>query len=87
MRILDPILNDAFTALGASEEEKKMLVDYVVAQAANVRGQVNSLRANAEQAFNAANDLEPQAVNLETMLEKFTNEVPDPEVPINPAMV
>lgn len=86
MRVLDPILNDAFTALGASEEEKKMLLDYVVSQATNVRNQVSSLRANAQQAHEAAEALEPQAVNLETMLEKFTNEVPDPVTPANPAV-
>lgn len=75
MRVLDPILDAALTQLGATTEEKQTLVGYVVAAAESTRNQVLGMRAQAQQSFDAANALEPQAVAFETMLEKFTNEV------------
>lgn len=75
MRVLDPILDTALTALGATPEEKATLVGYVVSAAESTRNQVLSMRAQAQQSFDAANALEPQAVAFESMLEKFTNEV------------
>lgn len=74
MRILDPILDTALNALGASTEEKQTLVGYVVAAAERTRNQVSELRAQAQASHDAANALEPQAVAFESMLEKFTNE-------------
>lgn len=73
MRVLDPILDEALTQLGATVEEKQVLVGYVVAAAESTRNQVLGMRAQAQQSFDAANALEPQAVAFETMLEKFTN--------------
>ena len=75
MRVLDPILDNALTELGATVEEKQTLVNYVVAAAESTRNQVLGMRAQAQQSFDAANALEPQAVAFETMLEKFTNVV------------
>ena len=75
MRVLDPILDAALTALGATSEEKQTLVNYVVAAAESTRNQVTGLRSQAQNSFDAANAMEPQAVAFETMLEKFTNEV------------
>lgn len=75
MRVLDPILDAALTALGATPEEKQTLVNYVVAAAESTRNQVIGLRSQAQNSFDAANAMEPQAVAFETMLEKFTNEV------------
>jgi hypothetical protein len=72
-RALDPILDAALTALGATPEEKQTLVGYVVAAAESNRNQVLAMRAQAQQSFNAADALEPQAVAFETMLEKLTN--------------
>lgn len=74
-RALDPILDAALTALGATPEEKQTLVNYVVAAAESTRNQVIGLRSQAQNSFDAANAMEPQAVAFETMLEKFTNEV------------
>lgn len=74
-RVLDPILDAALTALGATPEEKATLVNYVVAAAESTRNQVIGLRSQAQNSFDAANAMEPQAVAFETMLEKFTNEV------------
>lgn len=73
MRVLDPILDEALTQLGATVEEKQVLVGYVVAAAESTRNQVLGMRAQAQQSFDAADTLEPQAVAFETMLEKFTN--------------
>lgn len=82
MRILDPVLDAALTQLGASPEEKQTLVAYVVGAAQDVRNQVIGLHAQAQQSFNQAVLLEPQALAFEAMLEKFTNEIADPEAPI-----
>lgn len=74
-RALELTLDAALTALGATPEEKQMLVNYVMAAAESTRNQVTSLRSQAQNSFDAANAMEPQAVAFETMLEKFTNEV------------
>lgn len=73
MRVLDPVLDAALSQLGATNEEKQTLVSYVVGAAESTRNQVLAMRAQAQQSFDAANALEPQAVAFETMLEKFTN--------------
>lgn len=73
MRVLDPILDAALSQLGATAEEKETLVAYVIGAAESTRNQVLGMRAQAQQSFDAANALEPQAVAFETMLEKFTN--------------
>lgn len=74
MRVLDPILDAALTALGATPEEKQTLVGYVVAAAESTRNQVSEMRAQAQQSHDTANIIEPQAEAFESMLEKFTNE-------------
>lgn len=73
-RILDPVLNDALTALGATDTEKAMIAGYLENQVASVSGQINGLRANADNSTRQADELEAQLERLTSMLEKFTQE-------------
>lgn len=78
-RILDPLLNDALTALGATDTEKAMLIGYLENQVASANGQIAGLRANADNASRQADELEPYRDQLVAMLDKFTDEVqPEP---------
>lgn len=79
MFVLDPDLETVLDAKGATPAEKAMLVGFLVNQTQSVTGQIAGLRANAENATRQADELEPQRVALAAMLEKFTNEIPDPE--------
>lgn len=75
-RILNPLLNETLTTLGATETEKAMLVGYLENQVSSATGQINGLRANAENSTRQADELEPYKDQLVDMLNKFTEEAP-----------
>lgn len=84
MRKINNKLDSVLTELGADEEMKKILLDFLMNQVNSVNGQIFGLRNNAKSLERQANQLEEESTRLNTMINYLTEEVEEEETEVIP---